>query len=105
MLVPLAGERILRDSGGDDAAVRPGFRTRAQPVPAQDVVAHVASGPLGMGPEDIRVPGRLNIDGHPVVAGFARQLRRRVPEAAHLSLLWTLDIAIWMHGMNGAEPT
>lgn len=47
----------------------------------------------------------LNIDGRPVVAGFARQLRGSVPEAAHLSLLRTLDIVIWMHGMDGAEPT
>lgn len=47
----------------------------------------------------------LNIDGHPVVTRFARQLRGSVPEAAHLSLLRALDIAIWMHGMDGAETT
>lgn len=47
----------------------------------------------------------LHIDGHPVVSGFARHLRGSVPEAAHLSLLRTLDIVIWMHGMNGTKPT
>lgn len=48
----------------------------------------------------------LHIDGRPIVAGFARQLRENVPEAAHLSLLRTLDIVIWMHGMNGGiDPT
>lgn len=44
----------------------------------------------------------LQVDTHPVVANFAAELRRNVPEAAHLSLLRTLDIVIWMHGKNRA---
>lgn len=47
----------------------------------------------------------LNIGGHAVVADFAHQLRGSVPAAANLSLLRTLDIVIWMHGMNGTDPT
>ncbi|GAA2941797.1 DUF6308 family protein [Glutamicibacter bergerei] len=47
----------------------------------------------------------LQIEGHAVVTEFARQLRSSVPEARHLSLLRTLDIAIWMHGKKRIDST
>lgn len=42
----------------------------------------------------------LRENGKSLVADFAHELRDRVPEAGKLSLLRTLDIAIWMHGTH-----
>ncbi len=75
----LSGERIPEDPGGDDAAVRPGYRGLLQQVPAQDVVACVASiavRVLPPGPEEVPiVPGPRC----PALDRDARQLRQRGP--------------------------